>query len=109
VALRDFPERTPYYGAERFRYDPERDEHRCPQGQPLRRYTARYGDPTIAYRADAASCDACPVKAACTPSQQGRRIHRSSHEVSLDRVRGSHATPAYQKAMPISPGQSGLL
>jgi hypothetical protein len=33
----DFDHRTPFYGASRFSYDAERDEYRCPEGQPLRR------------------------------------------------------------------------
>src|SRR4030095_6333349 len=37
VPLPDFDQRTPFYGASRFTYDPERDEYRCPQDHPLRR------------------------------------------------------------------------
>src|SRR5437764_14630083 len=41
----------------------------------------------------------CPLKAHCTASDQGRRVSRSFHEASLDRVRGYHATAAYRQAM----------
>ena len=51
------------------------------------------------YRADAATCNACPVKAECTASDHGRIVHRSFYEDYLDKVRGYHATEAYQKAM----------
>ena len=51
------------------------------------------------YRAEAAICNRCPRKAACTPSDHGRQVHRSFHADYLDRVRGYHETEAYQKAM----------
>src|SRR4051794_33967701 len=37
VPLPDFDQRTPFYGASRFTYDPERDEYRMHRCQPLRR------------------------------------------------------------------------
>jgi len=57
---------TAYYGPSRFRYDAEHDEYRCPEGHPLHRRTAKYADEVVMYRAQAATCNACPVKAACT-------------------------------------------
>jgi transposase len=99
VPLPDFDARTPYYGASRFAYDPARDEYRCPQGQPLRRLTAKYTEEAVVYRAEAAACNACPLKAACTASEHGRTLHRSFHATYLERVRGYHATAAYRKAM----------
>jgi hypothetical protein len=53
----------------------------------------------IVYRADAATCNACPLKAECTESSRGRIIHRSLYADYLERVRGYHATEAYKKAM----------
>jgi hypothetical protein len=32
----------------------------------------------VIYRASAAACNACPAKAACTDSSQGREIERSN-------------------------------
>src|SRR6266566_3642493 len=52
-----------------------------------------------AYRAEAATCNACPLKAQCTPSDQGRQVHRSFHASYLERVRTYYQTEAYQKAM----------
>ena len=49
--------------------------------------------------ADPAVCNACPVKAACTPGKTGRHVHRSLHEAYLDRVRAYHATESYKRAM----------
>jgi uncharacterized protein (UPF0179 family) len=53
----------------------------------------------VVYQAEAATCNACPVKAACTESSQGRQVHRSLYVKYLDRVRSYHQTPAYKKAM----------
>ena len=99
VPLPDFDARTPYYGASQFTYDAERDEYRCPQGQPLRRLRAKYTTEVVIYRADAATCNACPLKARCTASDAGRQVCRSFHADYLDRVRAYHGTAAYQKAM----------
>ena len=51
------------------------------------------------YRADAAICNACPVKAECTTSDHGRMVQRSFYADYLEKVRGYHATEAYKKAM----------
>jgi hypothetical protein len=53
----------------------------------------------VIYQAEAAACNACPLKARCTSSDHGRLVKRSFDEDYLDRVRGYHATPAYCKAM----------
>ena len=92
-------DRTSFYGPSRFTYDRERDEYQCPEGHGLPRWTAKYTEELTVYRADAATCNACPVKAACTASERGRTIHRSFHAEYLERVQAYHETPGYQKAM----------
>jgi hypothetical protein len=99
VPLPDFDQRTPFYGASHFTYDPERDEYRCPEGRVLRRRKAKYTEGVVVYRAEAATCNACPRKAACTASSQGRQVQRSFYVEYLDRVRAYHQTPAYERAM----------
>ena len=99
VPLPDFDQRTPFYGASRFTYDPERDQYRCPEGQVLRRRKTKYTEGVVVYRAHAAACNACPLKAACTDSSRGRSVHRSLYVEHLDRVRAYHETRAYEKAM----------
>ncbi|MDQ4077664.1 MAG: IS1182 family transposase [Chloroflexota bacterium] len=92
-------DRTVFYGPSRFTYETEHDRYRCPEGHTLRRYSYRAADEAVAYRADGATCNACPVKAACTTSNRGRMIHRSVYTEDFDRVRAYHDTPAYAKAM----------
>ncbi len=53
----------------------------------------------IGYVAEPAVCNACPVKAACTPGKTGRHVHRSLHEPYLDRVRAYHDDESYRRAM----------
>jgi hypothetical protein len=76
-----------------------RDAYRCPQGQRLPRRKTKYTEHEVLYRADAATCNACLVKAECTASDQGRIVHRSFYADYLERVRGYHITEPYQKAM----------
>lgn len=97
--LPDFDHRTPFYGKGEFAYDAARDVYHCPQGQWLPRRKTKYTEEEVAYRADAATCNACPVKPACTTSDHGRTVHRSFYADYLDTVRGYHATEAFQKAM----------
>jgi transposase len=97
--LPDFDRRTPFFGKSAFTYDAGQDAYRCPQGQLLPRRKTKYTEDEVVYRADAATCNACPVKAECTTSDHGRIVHRSFYEAYLERVRGYHTTEAYQKAM----------
>jgi transposase len=99
VPLPDFDQRTPFYGASHFTYDPERDEYRCPQDHPLRRSHAKYTEGVVVYQAAPTTWNACPLKSACTASDSGRQVRRSLHAEYLDRVRTYHETAAYEKAM----------
>ena len=99
VPLPDFDQRTPFYGQREFQYDPEQDTYTCPNGALLRLEMFRYTERTKQYRADAATCNACPLKEHCTESQHGRTIRRSFDEEYLERVRAYHTTLPYQKAM----------
>ncbi len=99
VPLPDWDQRTPYFGASLFAYDPEYDRYVCPQGETLRKRKTKYTEEKVIYSADAAICNACPVKAACTVSDHGRQIARPFDADYLDRVRGYHETEDYKKAM----------
>ena len=99
LPLTDFAHRTHFYGQDEFVFDPERDEYRCPQGHPLRRYSTKHTEGVVAYRAEAAICNTCPVKAQCTTSDHGRKVQRSFYIDYLEKVRGYHETEAYKKAI----------
>jgi transposase len=99
VPLNDWDRRPGLYGASRFVYDPERDEYRCPQGQSLRLRHPSYRVQAWVYRAPAAVCRVCPVRAACTTSRVGRTVVRSFWADDIDRVRAYQGTPAYAKAL----------
>ena len=87
------------YYQDAFHYDPMRDVYVCPSGQLLHRRQIQYTQRIIRYQAVAAVCNACPCKAYCTTSDQGRQIQRSFEEDFIDRVRTYHQTEAYKKAM----------
>jgi hypothetical protein len=99
VPLPDWEHKTPLYGPAKFTYDAAQDRYICPTGQPLRRFRTEYQAEKVEYRADAATCNACPLKAQCTDSQQGRQLHRYFDAHYLERVQSYHQTAAYQKAM----------
>jgi transposase len=99
MPLPDWEHKTAYYGPRRFTYDAERDVYVCPQGQPLRLYRRELSAEKVEYRAAPATCNACPVKAQCTPSAHGRIVHRHFAEAYLERVRAYHQGEPYAKAM----------
>jgi hypothetical protein len=85
--LPDFDRRTPFFGKSAFTYDAVQDVYRCPQGQLLPRRKTKYTEEEVVYRADVATCNACPVKTACTASDHGRIVHRSFHAEYLEKIR----------------------
>src|SRR5207249_4640350 len=82
-----------------FRYEPQADQYRCPQGQMLQRVGRVNPDGRQLYRAPASICNDCPVKGQCTTSTQGRRVYRHVGEEYVERVRTYQQTLAYHKAL----------
>jgi hypothetical protein len=99
ISMADFEGRSPYYGASRFAYDAEQDLYICPKGESLRLYTHSYTERLKRYRADAESCNACPLKPECTPGDSGRVLMRSFDEELLERVRAYRGSAPYEKAL----------
>lgn len=95
----DFSQRTPFYPPSHFRYDPSHDMFTCPQGHTLPLWKRSYSEQEWVYRADAAICNACPVKAACTDSKSGRHLRRSFFQAYIDRAARYRETEAYKKAL----------
>jgi len=100
VPLPDLEARKPdIFGAAAFIYDAEQDVFHCPGGETLRFRKHRYPERLRVYQAPAETCNACPLKAQCTQSSQGRQVARHFDEAYLTRVRGYQASEPYQKAM----------
>lgn len=95
----DVSKRTEFYSYDRFDYDGERDLFTCPEGHEIPLWTRRASEEVFVYRADAATCDACPLKSECTDSKTGRHLRRSFFQEYLDRNIGYRETEAYKKAM----------
>jgi transposase len=99
IPLRTFEDSRGVFGKQRFKYEQQDDQYRCPQGQVLRLRTHDYTNQVKIYRADSGICNDCPVKSKCTRSEAGRDIKRSFDEAYLDRVRSYHTSEAYKKAI----------
>ena len=63
-----------------FTYDSELDRYECPQGELLTLQTFDDRDKLAIYKAPAASCNECALKAFCTPHDAGRHVYRSLTE-----------------------------
>jgi hypothetical protein len=71
-----------------FTYDEHLDRYECPQGEILTLYTFDERDKLAIYKAPASSCNACVLKAFCTPHDEGRHVYRSLaafHETDVGR------------------------
>jgi transposase len=72
------------FGKQDFVYEPETDVYRCPAGQKLPYHTTTVEKGMVLHRYwDRASCQACALKAQCTPSIE-RRVTRWEHEAVID-------------------------
>jgi len=95
----DFSNRTKYYPAKLFKYDPENDHYICPQGKILPLRVQRKKEQILLYKSKAEVCNVCPVKVECTGSKSGRYVSRSFFQEYLDKAEVYRQTEAYQKAM----------
>ncbi len=89
MPLAEAGDSNPLLGIEQFLYDAETDSSTCPQGKVLTYFYTRHVLNTRAYRADAATCNRCPLKSLCTTSSKGRLVHRNLREPYSERVRVS--------------------
>ena len=87
------------FGKQDFVYLPEQDVYRCPSGALLPRHMTTVERGMTLHRYwDRASCQACALKAQCTPSIE-RRVTRWEHEALID---------ALQRRMDLTPGAMRL-
>ena len=89
-----------------FRWDPQSDEYRCPQGHALRSQWRAFKNlrnhvtkaDTITYRSSQSDCATCPMKTRCCPNTPTRKIARSVHESARDVARNVTKTRAYKQS-----------
>jgi transposase len=97
--LSEVGHRAGKFGDGDFVYDAAADTYSCPGGQTLRVLSHCRSTQRRIYAAPAGVCRACALREQCTTAQRGRRVGRHRDEAYRERVRASHATEAYQKAM----------
>jgi hypothetical protein len=86
-----------------FVYEHADDSYICPGGKRLRQRQKVYREDRpfidenglMRYRASKLDCDACGLKARCTPNMPARKILRSIHEGARDLARDLSLTDAY--------------
>ena len=75
-----------YFAPEEFRYDAGRDAFTCPAGQTLARWVEKPEEQRVQYKARAAVCAACAMRARCTDAKSGRRVDRHDLQDFIDRA-----------------------
>ena len=86
-----------------FTYDADDDAYTCPGSKKLRQFRRAYKVPRsgvdkdgiMRYRARKSDCDACGLKARCTPKEPQRKVLRSIYEPSRDVARNIVETTQY--------------
>jgi hypothetical protein len=88
---------SPFYGPERFTYQPQSNSYRCPVGEQLNHVGLNVRNRAHAYIGSGQRCGACSQKAQCT---SGRDKYLAIHmdETARQRARESVNTPEFAKA-----------
>jgi transposase len=88
---------SPFYGPERFTYQPESNSYRCPAGKQLNYVGLNVRNRAHAYIGSAKRCGACSQKPQCT-SGQYKYLAIHMHEPARRRARDLANTPAFVSA-----------
>jgi transposase len=88
---------SPFYGPERFTYQPESNSYRCPAGQQLNYGGRSVRNRTYTYIGTRKRCGACSQRAQCT-SAAFRCLAIHMHESVRQRARDLAQTPAFASA-----------
>src|ERR1700758_5258589 len=88
---------SPFYGPERFRYEPEHDRYLCPAGQPLNYGGRSHRNHAWTYIGTRKRCGPCPLRPQCT-SAAFRCLVIHQHEPARQRARELANTPEFAKA-----------
>jgi transposase len=88
---------SPFYGPERFTYQPESNSYRCPAGEQLNYVGLNVRNRAHAYIGSGKRCGACSQKAQCT---SGRYKYLAIHmdETARQRARELVNTPEFARA-----------
>src|SRR6476620_5063074 len=88
---------SPFYGPERFTYQPESNRYICPAGQPLNYGGRSHRNRTYAYIGTPKRCGPCSLRPQCTSAAfRGLIIHQN--EAARQRARQLVNTPEFAKA-----------
>jgi hypothetical protein len=88
---------SPYYGPERFTYQPDSNSYLCPAGQPLNYGGRSHRNRACTYIGTRKRCGACPQRPQCTSAAfRCLVIHR--HEPARQRARELAKTPEFANA-----------
>jgi transposase len=88
---------SPFYGPERFTYQPESDSYLCPAGQPLNYGGHSVRNRTYTYIGTRKRCGACSQRPQCT-SAAFRCLAIHMHEPARQHARELAHTPEFAKA-----------
>ncbi len=99
VPVWDKSERTDgTFGRSSFTFDAEHNRYVCPAGKFLKTsWRTKKKDP-FRYRASQYDCQACALKARCSPNMAIRKIDRSPFEPARDVARAIAKTDAYRQS-----------
>ncbi len=88
---------SPFYGPERFTYQPESNRYICPAGQPLNYGGLSHRNRSYTYIGTRKRCGACPLRTHCT-SAAFRCLVIHQHEPARQRARDLANTPEFAHA-----------
>ena len=88
---------SPFYGPERFTYEPERNRYICPAGQPLNYGGRSHRNHAWTYIGTRTRCGTCALRPQCT-SAAFRSLVIHQHEPARQRARELVTTPEFAKA-----------
>jgi hypothetical protein len=89
--------RSPFFGPERFTYEPEHNRYICPAGQPLNYGGRVYRNHAFNYIGTRKKCGPCSLRSQCTSAAfRGLIIHQN--EPARQRARELANTPEFAKA-----------
>ena len=89
--------RSPFFGPERFTYEPEHDRYICPAGQPLNYGGQSHRNQAWTYIGTRKRCGPCALRPQCT-SAAFRCLVIHQHEPARQRARELANTPEFAKA-----------